>query len=90
MVEESNCINAVVDHVEIKPYNHRMFGVVENMKVLFTHSNQICMCLSELFFKRLKIFEQFDIGCFAIQQMQHVSLWSELRFFAVLQVHQRA
>ena len=33
------------------------------------------------FFHMAEIFDQFDIGCFAILQMQHVSLWSELWFF---------
>ena len=48
------------------------------------------VCVRLNFFYTAEIFEQFDIGCFAILQMQHVSLWSELCFFAVLQVHQTA
>ena len=50
----------------------------------------VCVCLNFLF-TWLNYLNNLILGALPyIQQMQHVSLWSELCFFAVLQVHQRA
>ena len=70
-------------------YNHRMFGVVENMKS-FVHTKQSNLYVFELFFHTAEIFEQFDIGCFAILRCNMFLFGQSCALFAVLQVHQRA
>ena len=79
-VVDSNQIHAVVDHKRHQTVQPQSVGVVENMKHFFhrrlklwsTSIKFVCVCL-----KFFTTFEQFDIGCFAIQ---HISLWSELYF----------